>query len=71
MDGRQGLTDEEVAWLRANRKTNQTATNLVSLYNMTVDCPSDPGARGMFAAALADWRQSRAALASDKPGDPA
>lgn len=57
-NSRLGLTDDEVIWLRCNNGTNRTATALVNLYHMVVDSPNDPGARGLFAAALKDWRNA-------------
>lgn len=56
-NSRLGLTDSEVLWLRRNRGTNATATNLVNLYQTVVDCPNDPGARNLFNAALEEWRK--------------
>jgi hypothetical protein len=53
-----GLTDPEIAWLRANAKADP-ARNLIRVYNMVVACPSDPGARGIFDAMLGNWRRSR------------
>lgn len=58
-DRRLGLTSIEVAWIKANQGTSVDADNLVILYNLVADCPADPGARGIFAATLADWRRRR------------
>lgn len=58
MAERLGLTDGEVAWLKGHRD-HATAKTLISLYNMVVSCPSDAGARGLFAAALDEWRAKK------------
>ncbi len=59
MGERLGLTDAEVEWLRENMNTDETAKALVRQYQMVRDCPQDPGARGVFAAMLADWRREK------------
>ena len=64
MKERLGLTDEEVAWLQANRDSDREARQLVTLYNMVVACPRDLGARAIFAAMLDDWRRDRPPLSS-------
>lgn len=51
-----GLTHDEVTWLQGH-PTYPAAAGLIRLYRMVVDAPNDPGARGIFAAALADWRE--------------
>lgn len=58
-EGRRGLTMIEVLWLRANRATDNEAANLISLYNMIVAQPRDPGAKAIFAETLKGWRRDR------------
>lgn len=55
-----GLRQDEIDWLRKNA-TKPTAAALIRQYQMVCDCPSDPGARGIFAGMLHDWRASRPA----------
>jgi hypothetical protein len=57
-NGKMGLTDKEVEWLRRNRGSNKTATHLVDLYQMIIVCPSDLGARAIFCAARDHWRKN-------------
>ena len=54
-DNRLGLTDDEIELLRINSDMDW-AKNLINLYNLVVAQPQDPGARGLFAAALREWR---------------
>ncbi|KQP53064.1 hypothetical protein [Methylobacterium sp. Leaf106] len=63
MAERLNLTDAEVEWLRANASSNSVADGLIRQYQMVVACSQDPGARGVFAAMLDDWRRTRPALA--------
>jgi hypothetical protein len=54
-DNHLGLTFVEIDWLQAH-PTWPAAKELIGLYRMVVDAPNDPGARGIFAAALGHWR---------------
>lgn len=53
-----GLTDQEIEWLR-NHRHRSISRSLIRLYRMVIDCPTDPGARGIFKATLEDWRKHR------------
>lgn len=64
MSERLGLTDEEVLWLQAKLGRDDVAGRMVRQYQMVVACPQDPGARGIFAAMLSEWRKTRVPLAS-------
>lgn len=57
-DSRLDLREAEVDWLRANMANHETAQRLVRQYQMVIDCPSDPGARGIFSAMLDEWRKA-------------
>lgn len=57
-EDRLGLTEPEIVWLRAHR-TRVREHELITLYRMVCACPRDPGARGLFAAALNAWRAER------------
>ena len=59
MSNRLGLEDDEISWLRTNAGRDKDADSLIAQYQMVVSCPDDPGARGIFAAMLDDWRRSR------------
>lgn len=64
---RLGLTDDEVAWIRQHRHAPVSKT-LIRLYRMVQACPSDPGARGIFAATLANWRRERDRMSRNPSG---
>lgn len=51
-----GLTEPEIAWLRANA-ASADANRLIRQYQMVVVCPNDPGARGIFSAMLDEARK--------------
>lgn len=56
-EGRLGLTQLEVIWLRVNCLQNDRASRLVQLYNRVLK--RQPNAREEFTTALKVWRHSR------------
>lgn len=52
------------AVIAAHRAGDKAATQIITLYNMHVRCPADPGAPALCEAAFDEWMKSRNEVAS-------
>ena len=57
-EGRMGLTQIEVTWIRANREFDKDAQALIKAYNMVLT-QRVSAARELFQALLSNWRRDR------------
>lgn len=54
-----GLTEWEIAWLRANQHDDPIAAELVRIYETVRNNLHDTEARELFQQKLTEWRETR------------
>jgi hypothetical protein len=53
------LRGHRMALIKAANNDDMGAVQIIKLYQMHVDCPSDPGALALCEAALKNWLNSK------------